>query len=267
VAVIRWTSRSAATSRPVLAALAVAGVALAGCAAGQQAQTANQHPTVDGANVSVGSIAVRDVVLEYPASGVYEQGGDARLTMVVVNGGSGSDVLVEVLTDAAEEVTLSAAGPGSGGATPEPSQTSIGPSSTPTGTASGTPTGTREPETPSASAGTGEPSDQPTPTASGSGSPAPSPEPSGSAGAEPTGEPAARIPIPANGLVAFRDDGPVVQLVGLTRKLLPAQLIRVTLVFQNAGRVEIAVPVGVPRGEISLAPTVPGGEERAEAGE
>jgi copper(I)-binding protein len=252
-----------------LAALVVAGgmvggLALAGCAAGQQAQTAEQRPTVDGQNGSLGPLALRDVTLEYPSAGVYEQGGDARLEMVVANDSGDSDALVEVRTDAAQEVRITeAATGGTGEATPTPPvETSAEPSSTPTGTASGTPTGTSEPKTPSASAGPGEPSGSPSTEASSSGSPAPSPEstetPAAGAGT------LTSVPVPSNGLVQFREDGPRIELIGLTRQLRPAEEISVTFVFRNAGQITLDITVAVPRGEISPAPTVTSEEDSNE---
>lgn len=264
----RWTRRGAATPRTVLGALVVVGgMALAGCAAGQYAQTAEQRPTVDGQNASVGPLALRDVALEYPSAGVYAKGGNARLRMVVANDSSSSDTLVEVRTDSAQEVTITAAaGAGSGAVTPEPSETSAEPSSTPTGTASGTPTGAKEPASPSATVGPGEPSGSPATETSSSGSPAPSPTASASATPTPAGTTAAlaRIPIPANGLVRFLQDGPTIQLVGLSRQLRPAESLSVTFVFENAGEITLQISVSVPDGEISPAPLVTSAEEGSE---
>jgi len=49
------------TSRSVLAGLVVVGgLALAGCGAGQFAQTAQDKPTVDGQMAQIGPIAIRD---------------------------------------------------------------------------------------------------------------------------------------------------------------------------------------------------------------
>jgi copper(I)-binding protein len=240
VAANRWTRRGAASSRSALAALAlVGGFALAGCGAGQQAQTAEQRPTVDGANVNLYPLAIRDVGLEYPPDGVYEKGSDARLQMVVINQGTSSDALVEVRTDAAEKVTITAAGEDA-----TPTTAAAAPPSE-----SGTPT-TGNPS-PSVTGGYEEPSGGASATATAA--PAPSATPGEAA--------ATRIPIPANGLVSFRGDGPTVLLTGLTERLRASQVIRVALVFQNAGEVELDIAVSVPEGEISAAPTVAGHEE------
>ena len=115
------------TSRSVLAGLVVVGgLALAGCGAGQVAQTAEEQSTIDGSNAQVGPLAIRYAALEYPNAGFYEKGSNARLRMVVVNDSTGSDALVAVRTNAATEVTLTGATSpaASDSATPEPSATS-----------------------------------------------------------------------------------------------------------------------------------------------
>lgn len=232
------------TSRSVLAGLVVAGgLALSACASGQVAQTAQMSPTVDGQMAQVGSLAIRNVALDYPAGGVYERGSDARLRMVVVNGGVAPDSLVSVSSPVATDVTISAGGSAevTGSATPEPTGSaseSASPTATPSDTASGT-------ATPSASPGG---SASPSPTAS----PTPSPTPEN-----------AQIQIPPNSYVSFREDGPRIMLTGLTRQLRPGQNLVVTLTFQRAGSVTMTIAVGTPETQLPPAPTVsvePGGE-------
>jgi copper(I)-binding protein len=232
------------TSRSVLAGLVVAGgLALSACASGQIAQTAQMSPTVDGQMAQVGSLAIRNVALDYPAGGVYERGSDARLRMVVVNGGLAPDALVSVSSPVATDVTISAGGSAeaTGSATPEPTGSaseSASPTATPSDTASGT-------ATPSASPGeSGSPSPTSSPT------PAPTPE-------------NAQIQIPPNSYVSFRGDGPRIMLTGLTRQLRPGQNLPVTLTFQRAGSVTMTIAVGTPETQLPPAPTVsiePGGE-------
>lgn len=232
------------TSRSVLAGLVVAGgLALSACASGQIAQTAQMSPTVDGQMAQVGSLAIRNVALDYPAGGVYERGSDARLRMVVVNGGVAPDSLVSVSSPVATDVTISAGGSAevTGSATPEPTGSaseSASPTATPSDTASGT-------ATPSASPGG---SASPSPTSS----PTPSPTPEN-----------AQIQIPPNSYVSFREDGPRIMLTGLTRQLRPGQNLVVTLTFQRAGSVTMTIAVGTPEAQLPPAPTVsvePGGE-------
>jgi copper(I)-binding protein len=228
----------------VLAGLVVAGgLALSACASGQIAQTAQMSPTVDGQMAQVGSLAIRNVALDYPAGGVYERGSDARLRMVVVNGGVAPDSLVSVSSPVATDVTISAGGSAevTGSATPEPTGSaseSASPTATPSDTASGT-------ATPSASPGG---SASPSPTSS----PTPSPTPEN-----------AQIQIPPNSYVSFREDGPRIMLTGLTRQLRPGQNLVVTLTFQRAGSVTMTIAVGTPEAQLPPAPTVsvePGGE-------
>ena len=232
------------TSRSVLAGLVVAGgLALSACASGQIAQTAQMSPTVDGQMAQVGSLAIRNVALDYPAGGVYERGSDARLRMVVVNGGVAPDSLVSVSSPVATDVTISAGGSAevTGSGTPEPTGSaseSASPTATPSDTASGT-------ATPSASPGG---SASPSPTAS----PTPSPTPEN-----------AQIQIPPNSYVSFREDGPRIMLTGLTRQLRPGQNLVVTLTFQRAGSVTMTIAVGTPETQLPPPPTVsvePGGE-------
>ena len=232
------------TSRSVLAGLVVAGgLALSACASGQVAQTAQMSPTVDGQLAQVGSLAIRNVALDYPAGGAYERGSDARLRMVVVNGGVAPDSLVSVSSPVATDVTISARGSAevTGSGTPEPTGSaseSASPTATPSDTASGT-------ATPSASPGG---SASPSPTAS----PTPSPTPEN-----------AQIQIPPNSYVSFREDGPRIMLTGLTRQLRPGQNLVVTLTFQRAGSVTMTIAVGTPETQLPPPPTVsvePGGE-------
>ena len=224
------------TSRSVLAGLVVVGgLALAGCGAGQVAQTAQDKPTVDGQMAQIGPIAIRDAALEYPPGGVYERGTDARLRMTIVNSGVSPDSLVSASSPAATAVTISEGGSAAtGSATPEPGATGSGTASasaTPTGTASATPTA----------------GGSPSPTASGS----PSASPTASATAE-----NAQIQLPSNSYVSFREEGPRVMLTGLTKQLRPGQNLIVTLTFQNAGSVTMTIAVGTPDAELPPAPTV-----------
>jgi len=210
------------TSRSKLAGLVVVGgLALAGCGSGQVSQTATQKPTVDGQMAQVGQLAIRDAALDYPVGGSYERGSDARLRMVVVNGGVGPDALVSVSSPLATDVTISEAGAAesTGSASASGSETAS-PSATPSDTASGSP---------SESAAT--------PTA------APTPE-------------NARIQIPPNNYVSFQEDGPRVLLTGLTQRLLPGQNLSVTLTFERAGSVTMTIAVGTPETELAPAPTV-----------
>lgn len=97
------TSRSRASRRPAAIALAggvaLGAVLLAGCGAGQQAQTSEQTSAVAGANTQVGDIAIRNAEIAYPdtvpaSANVYSVGGTAPVEMVIVNQGRAADRLV-----------------------------------------------------------------------------------------------------------------------------------------------------------------------------
>jgi copper(I)-binding protein len=97
------TSRSRASRRPTAIALAggvaLGAVLLAGCGAGQQAQTSEQTSAVAGANTQVGNIAIRNAEIAYPdtipaSANVYPVGGTAPVEMVIVNQGTAADRLV-----------------------------------------------------------------------------------------------------------------------------------------------------------------------------
>jgi copper(I)-binding protein len=246
--------RSAGRSRVALAALVTAGgVVLAGCAAGQQAQTAEQRPTIDGNNAEVGPLALRNVAIEYPDNGVYRKGSVARLRLVIANTGNESDELTEVRTDVAGEVSLV------GAQTQDDSSPSASPaetgSATPTETGSATPT-----ETGSA-----------TPTATGSASPTEGPggTPSGTATVTATESPAASPsetgPLPGTTVTILPNNAvsigqgtaeAAILLRGLTQDLRSSQVVSITFVFRSAGSVTVPVPVADPSGEVAPAPTI-----------
>jgi copper(I)-binding protein len=254
VAVIRSSRRGKGALRGGRGLLAAAGLAaaLAACSAGQQAQTAFISPNVEGANSGVGPITLRNITLAYPDGGKYAAGADARLEFVMVNSGEANDALVEVRTDAAERVTFGTGQEAGGSATP--SGTASGsPSGSPSGTASASPSGTPAPTS------TGSATPSPTGTRSGSVAPTPSgstPAASATASAAPTSEAPSRIEIPTLNYVACQDSGPAVIMVGLTRALLPSEIVQITFMFEKAGEVTIDVPVAVSLTEVSPPPTV-----------
>ncbi|MFC5286880.1 hypothetical protein ACFPM7_07435 [Actinokineospora guangxiensis] len=102
----RAQNSSGRLRRAPLAIGLAALLAATACGAGQITQTDSQLPAVNGANVGVGPIAIRDVQFAYPHEGHYAQGGDAVLFGTVVNTGTGADTLVEVSSPLAEEVVV-----------------------------------------------------------------------------------------------------------------------------------------------------------------
>ncbi len=81
----------------------VAAVALltSACAAGQDAQTADQKATLDGTNASVGAMDLRDLAIQAPITATYYQpGSDALLKLVIVNSSSKDDTLTGISSSA-----------------------------------------------------------------------------------------------------------------------------------------------------------------------
>ena len=79
---------------------------LTGCSAGQVTQTDSIPPAVNGNLGQVGSILLRDVVIEYPAEGQYDKDGTAPLVLSIVNIGTDDDELTDVSSPAAKTVEL-----------------------------------------------------------------------------------------------------------------------------------------------------------------
>ena len=105
-------SRTARVPRRVLApttmALVVAAsLALSGCAAGQYSQTADQVAAIDGANGTVGDIAILNARLAPIKGEYYRAGSDARLLLWVSNDGLQADTLNEISTPSADSVEIS----------------------------------------------------------------------------------------------------------------------------------------------------------------
>lgn len=215
----------AGARRRVLVAVGIGlatAAAASGCAAGQIAATAEVVPAVQGSSGTVGSIAVRDVKLEYPQGGRYQQGQNARLTLVMVNSGPRDDALTAVRTDSAGSVVFQTAGPGA--------SASATASATATASASG--------------------------SASPSGSAPASPSASGTAGGAPGPGSVESIPLPPNQSVLGYADGPRITLVGLTESLRPSASVRITFSFRSAGNLTLVVAVAVPTSAVPQPPAI-----------
>lgn len=80
-----------------------------GCAAGQQTQTIEQTPSIDGVQAEAGNIAIRAAGIAAPESAAsYPKGSDAPLRMVIINRGAATDKLVSVTSTLAGGTTFSA---------------------------------------------------------------------------------------------------------------------------------------------------------------
>jgi copper(I)-binding protein len=267
--VSRIVSRRVSSPRVVVAVGAVVGAfALAGCGAGQITQTGSQQSGVGGASANVGQIAVREAAFAFAGDGktaaIYRAGGDAPLTMTVVNFGSQVDKLTNASSPAAESVRITGDGTiASGRALLVQGQPAGEPAGAPGASAQATP-GARPSAGASATPAPGA-SEQatPAPSASAQAAPAPGPteqaSPAPDAGAAPGARPApatagpeaaataaAGAAPPPSGQVTPGTTTAQVVLTGLKEDLKVGPTYPVVLTFQRAGDVTIQVPVANP---------------------
>lgn len=101
-----------ATRRLVCGLVAGAAVvSLSACGASLAPQTYQERDQAEATDTAVGSLAIRNVSIAAPSRGdVYEMGDDATATITVTNASTEQDRLVEVTSDAAEEVVVLADG-------------------------------------------------------------------------------------------------------------------------------------------------------------
>ncbi|MHA6796886.1 copper chaperone PCu(A)C [Pseudonocardia bannensis] len=109
------TKRFRPTGAAVLIGAMIGMVGLAGCGAGQISQTSNQTAAVSGANVTVGHIAVRNALIEYPvgvrpAAAVYRRGENAPVQLTIVNESDAADRLLRASSRVAGSVQLAGDG-------------------------------------------------------------------------------------------------------------------------------------------------------------
>src|ERR1700754_1390767 len=98
----------------ILAAADVMITALAGCGAGQVAQTSTEGAAIDGANsAGTGPVVIRDAQIAFGSrdegSAVYQAGGIAPLQMWIINQGEQADRLLSAVSPAATSVSISGA--------------------------------------------------------------------------------------------------------------------------------------------------------------
>lgn len=204
---------------------AVAAVALAGCSAGQVAETSLKKPSVMGANAenSDRSVFVRNLAVQYDSPTGYAAGDNAPLQVSLYNKTKQAiTVLVssQPVTNAPEKAGIVSA-------------RSVGL----TGGSSVAPSASATPE-PSTSAGE-----------------SPSTQPSASSEAVRP----ARIEIGPLGSVTFLpEDAEQLQVVDLTGKLLPGQSVNLVFEFSNdADPLVLQAPVAIPLSPASRAPGIP----------
>jgi periplasmic copper chaperone A len=105
----------------------------AACAAGQQAQTSNERPSLDGTQGSVGAIQLEDVALHAPTGTSYSAGDSVPMSVYINNNAESADTLTGVTSSAftgwdvvsTPSVQVSAA-PGAAAATGSPQQIGAG---------------------------------------------------------------------------------------------------------------------------------------------
>ncbi len=235
----------------VTAALAAGlGLVAVGCSAGQVTQTDTQVAAVDGASGNVGPIAVRNVMLAFPADGNrYHDGDDAPLTFVIANTGASADKLLSVKSEATESEAEIVGGkdipsryalqakydashaPTKSSSPSSSASASHGPSSShaPSSSVSLTPSS----GAPSSSSVA--PSSSVSPSSSGSVSPS-SGRPSGSSSVKPT---ASSAPVdPTLEVLQIR-----CTLKKLNRDVIAAQTVKITFLFEKAGSLTLEVPI------------------------
>lgn len=85
----------------IVAVCAVAAALLsAGCAAGQQAATSEERPTLDGTYGTVGKIQIEGVSFHAPSGPSWASGSAVPLSAYIVNNGNSADKLVKVSSNA-----------------------------------------------------------------------------------------------------------------------------------------------------------------------
>jgi copper(I)-binding protein len=121
------TLLSVSALRAALIALGAA-VLTAACAAGQQAQTSVEKPSIDGTEGSIGQISLVNVSFHAPSGTSYAAGADAGMSVYISNGADSADKLTNVSSSAfpggwsvVKSSSLSSATPS---ATPLPASTS-----------------------------------------------------------------------------------------------------------------------------------------------
>ena len=104
------------------------------CAAGQKAQSANVHESIDGTSVHVGEITLGGLAIETPKSVSYPAGSNVPVRVVIVNSGEKSDKLTGITStsfsgwgtfDSSADADAAQAAPSSGAAPAPKAHTSI----------------------------------------------------------------------------------------------------------------------------------------------
>ncbi|MFT7841502.1 hypothetical protein Q5530_35660 [Saccharothrix sp. BKS2] len=244
-----------------MAALAAGlGLVAAGCSAGQITQTDTQVAAVNGASGDVGLVSVRDAQLLFPVEhGLYEEGDDAPISLLIANNSGEADKLLAVTSDSSEpaEITGDTLLEGTSSILVEAEEGQSGSHSSTTASAgrtgSSTPSGSSSPSVTSTTSPSGSSSVTGTTTPT-SGSSATTTTKADSA-SQSNNMPTTPTKLPSS--VDPTEPGLAkIVLKGLTKQLRPGQTIRVTFLFEKAGELTLELPIGAspeprPAGESS----------------
>jgi hypothetical protein len=247
---------NAESVRPTRARLRMAGAAAAvaatlltsACAAGREAQTADQVPTQDGVNATVRNIALRGLSVEAPAADYYVAGSDIVVNLVLVNTGNTDDALTGITTS-------SATGWGS--------YASVGDAAQVQGAANSAALASASPSAAASSATT--PDDSATPVTGRAGRRPGRTRSSAASTTAPVPTASKNVAIPAGERVSYGvpDATGELLLTGTTGRLYPGNSVTLDFTFAHAGDIKVIVPIqlsGNP-GEASIsAPATEGGE-------
>ena len=259
--------RSLGTRRAALATgvATLAAVALAGCSAGQIAETALKNPSVYGVNAqdSTGSVYVRNLAVAYNGTGGYAAGENASLQVGLYNQ---TRETITVLISSRP----STAPAGGEGIVAARSVNLVGVTSTPSAPSSAIPepSGSRPSDTED------DQNSSQIPTPDPSTNPSPGEAPSTAPTAPGSATRPARIEIGPLGSATFLPEDPEkLQAVGLTGKLIPGQ--SVNLVFEFSTTQEelvLQAPMAIPLSPASRAPGIDpeenlGGDQDSNEGE
>jgi copper(I)-binding protein len=239
--------------------LAVAVALLtSGCAAGQQAQTADQKAVEAGTEANAGNIGLRTVLIESPVGRTpyYPVGSDASLRLVLVNSGAKADQLTGITSPAFTSwgafATTADAAAVSEAANP---QTSAAASSSAPAAASSS-----APASGSSSAGSGAPGTG----ASGSGAASSSAPATPSSTPTQLPTPSTSVALPAGTSVSWSvpDAKGALLLMHLKQRLYPGTTVQLTFTFAEAGTITVQVPIALSASAYSSVIPAPtsGGE-------
>lgn len=222
------------------AALTVVGLALAGCGSSRSAQTSEMQTAISGVDADAGTIALRNMQVDFGDRGFYPEGGQAPLRIWMDNQGTEAVILEAVTSSAAEAVVLAADIVVAEGETP------AGEESTPAEDESATP-GADGSESPSADASeTPEGDASPTADAAASESESESPEAEVPV-VELVGERDFEIELAPSSYVRLAPTrGSFLLLDGLKEDVFMGSTVELTFVFSNGEAVTVDVPMGVP---------------------